>query len=52
LGRGPKLEERRAAEEFLVTQAQQYSGNHEAKEAVWTDFWPMLLASNGFLYVE
>jgi hypothetical protein len=52
LGRGPKLGERRAAEEFLVTQAKQYSGNHEAKAAAWTDFCQMLLASNAFLYIE
>jgi hypothetical protein len=50
LGRGPNAAERAAAQEFLKSQAAQYSEN--ADEKVWMDFCQMLFASNAFLYVE
>lgn len=51
LGREPKKDERKAAEEFLETQSKQYVGGN-IQEAVWAGFAQMLFASNAFLYVD
>ena len=60
-GRGPTADERLAAEQFVAgQQAQHVAENAEKKdkdqvnadEGAWRDFCQMLLASNGFLYVE
>ena len=45
-------EERDAALDFLRDQALVYAGQPEANLRVWTDLCQMLLASNGFLYVD
>lgn len=52
LARPPTSEELAGAEEFLEAQRAEYSGKPNMELAVYTDFSQMLLASNGFLYVE
>jgi Protein of unknown function (DUF1553)/Protein of unknown function (DUF1549)/Planctomycete cytochrome C len=54
VSRGPTLEERAAALEFLRVQPARYPGapQDEARRRAWGDFSQMLLASNAFLYVE
>jgi hypothetical protein len=52
LARGPKVEERAAAEEFLAAQKAAYAGKADGGESAWADFCQMVLASNGFLYVD
>ena len=60
-GRGPRSEERAAAEQFVEEQHARHEVENaekkekdrvDADEAAWRDFCQMLLASNGFLYVE
>jgi hypothetical protein len=60
-GRGPRDEERAAAEQFVAEQIARYDAENpdkkdkekvNADEAAWRDLCQMLLASNGFLYVE
>lgn len=50
--RPPSAREAATAEAFLAAQAAEYAGKPEAEELAWVDFCQMLLASNGFLYVE
>lgn len=52
LGRSPKTDERAAAEEFLAAQKAAYAGKADGGENAWADFCQMVLASNGFLYVD
>jgi hypothetical protein len=51
-GREAIQRERRAAEQFLKEQEAAYGHRKDGSQRVWTDFCQMLLASNGFLYVE
>jgi hypothetical protein len=51
-GRKPGEKELDVAKRFLTAQYQVYSGEKDAAERVWSDFCQMILASNGFLYVE
>ncbi|MGD9648070.1 MAG: PSD1 and planctomycete cytochrome C domain-containing protein [Pirellulales bacterium] len=60
-GRGPTADERAAAEQFVAEQQEHYTAENadksdkkkvDAEEFAWRDFCQMLLASNGFLYVE
>jgi len=51
LSRLPRNEERTATLRFLDKQQRLYTGK-DAEVKTWTDFCQMLLASNGFLYVE
>jgi hypothetical protein len=50
--RGPRDDERAAAQEFLTTQGALYAENPDRDRLVWRDLCQMLLASNPFLYVE
>ena len=52
MGRGPDEVERRAAESFLASQSKVYTDREDGRRMAWIDFCQMLLASNGFLYVE
>lgn len=52
LGRGPRDDERAAAEAFLQAQPARYGDAADARDRAWIDFCQMLLASNAFLYVE
>jgi hypothetical protein len=51
-GRPPDPAESREAEEFLRSQREIYAGKKDAEERAWADFAQVLLASNGFLYLE
>jgi hypothetical protein len=60
-GRGPTADERAAAEQFVAEQLARHEVENaekkekervDASQAAWRDFCQMLLASNGFLYVE
>jgi hypothetical protein len=51
-GREPSSDEAAAARRFLATQAKVYEGQGDAAGRTWADLCQMLLASNGFLYVE
>jgi hypothetical protein len=53
-GRAPSREEREASRRFLESQPARYPGLSyaEARRRSWVDFCQMLLASDGFLYVE
>jgi hypothetical protein len=52
LGREATQRECRAAQEFLKAQEAGYPDQKDGEQRIWTDFCQMLLASNGFLYVE
>ncbi len=51
-GRPPGERELAAARRFQTEQQAVYEKEKDATQKVWTDFCQMLLASNGFLYVE
>jgi hypothetical protein len=51
-GRAGSERERLAARRFLQDQAGVYQGEADVGGRVWTDYCQMMLASNGFLYVE
>jgi hypothetical protein len=51
-GRLPGTEERCAARRFVSDQIEVYAGQKDAPERAWIDLCQMVLASNGFLYVE
>ena len=51
-GRTPSIEVRTAARKFITEQPAKYAGQKDAGPKAWADFCQMLLASNGFLYVE
>ncbi len=52
MGRPPRPVERALAERFLVDQPARYAARQDRVPAAWVDLCQMLLASNGFLYVE
>jgi hypothetical protein len=51
-GRGPSGEEQDAAHKFLATQTPLYAREKDGNHLVWTDLCQMIMAANGFLYVE
>ena len=50
--RPPGPAEKQAAEDFLGSARGRYGSEAGAEAKVWADFCQMLLASNGFLYVD
>jgi hypothetical protein len=51
-GRMPEPKETDSTKRFLTAQQQAYSKEKGADQRAWVDFCQMLLASNGFMYVE
>jgi hypothetical protein len=51
-GRPPAAEEAAAAQRFLASQRPLYAGQGDGEARVWADLCQMILAGNGFLYVE
>jgi hypothetical protein len=51
-GRAAGEEEMAACRRFLDQQRRVYAKEKDAEERTWTDLMQMILASNGFLYVE
>ncbi|MFL5244129.1 MAG: PSD1 and planctomycete cytochrome C domain-containing protein [Gemmataceae bacterium] len=51
-GRDPNVEEGNAAQKFLTMQKELYAREKDASHLVWTDLCQMIMAANGFLYVE
>ena len=52
LGRGPHVDERKAAQRFFEEQPAKYADAEDAEQRAWRNFCQMLLASNQFLYIE
>ena len=50
--RPPGSAEKQAAEDFLASARGRYGSDSGAEGKVWADFCQMLLASNGFLYLD
>jgi len=51
-GRSADPKEIESTKRFLASQQQVYSKEKDAEQRAWVDFCQMLMASNGFMYVE
>jgi hypothetical protein len=51
-GREPTHEAMQASKQFVTAQRAVYEKEKDCEQRAWADFCQMLLASNGFLYVE